>query len=153
MRFALVGLCIVALAWPAAALASEQHPTLSELEGEVMCPVCHTTLDQSNSPVATRIKQFIRARIRAGDTRSEIKAALVRSFGPAILAEPPKRGFGLLAWLLPIGGILVGAGALAALAWRWARRQEPAAPAVAGASGLSPDLERRLDDELARYDA
>src|SRR6266851_6188050 len=105
----LIALILLALAAASPALGSEQHPRLLELEGEVMCPTCHTTLDQSNSLEARRIEAFIAARIRAGDTKSEIKAKLVDQFGPAILAAPPRRGFDLLVWWLPIGGILAGA--------------------------------------------
>jgi cytochrome c-type biogenesis protein CcmH len=138
------------LAVPAA--ASEGHPTLGELEGEVMCPTCKTTLDQSNAPIADRIRQFISARIAAGDTKSEIKRKLVLQFGPAVLAEPSKRGFNLLAWVLPFVAVGLGAAALAWLAWRWSRRRETEAPAPAGAGSLDPELERRVDDELARFD-
>ena len=138
------------------AVASEAHPTLAELEGEVMCPICHTTLDQSNSAAAARIEAFIVRRIRAGDTKSEIKRELVDQFGPAILAEPPKHGFDLLAWLLPIVGILVGGIVLALAVWRWSRRREPelvlAAGGVALPRPIDPELERRLDDELRHFD-
>ena len=83
--------------------ASEQHPTLAELEAQVMCPICKTTLDQSDSPAAKRIEAFISQQIAAGDTRSEIKAEARRSSSaPAILAAPPRSGFDLLAWWLPI---------------------------------------------------
>jgi cytochrome c-type biogenesis protein CcmH len=140
-----------ALVLAAPALGSERNPTLNELEGEVMCPICHTTLSESSSPAAQRIKAFIVRRIGAGDTKSEIKRKLVADFGPAILAEPPKKGFGLLAWLLPIGGILIGGVALGFAAWRWSRAREPS-PALAGAFVLDPELERRLDDELARFE-
>jgi cytochrome c-type biogenesis protein CcmH len=142
-----------------AARASEQHPTLAELEGQVMCPVCHTTLDQSDSPVANQIKAFISRRIAAGDTRSEIKQRLVANFGPAILASPPRHGFDLLAWLLPILGVVAGAAVLGLLAWGWSRSREPtvvaAAPSAPGTNGhgpLDPELERRLDEELARFE-
>ena len=149
MRALLVVAAALALAAPA--LASESRPTLNELEGEVMCPICHTTLDQSSSAAAQRIKAFIVRRIRAGDSKSEIKRRLVADFGPAILAEPPKHGFGLLAWLLPISGILVGGLALGFAAWRWSRAREPA-PALAGGLVLDPELDRRLDDELRRFE-
>jgi cytochrome c-type biogenesis protein CcmH len=126
------------------------HPkaSLADLEGEVMCPVCHTTLDQSSSPLARRIKAFISRRIAAGDSKSQIKDRLVVEWGPGILAAPPKKGFDLLAWLLPIVGVLGGGLALAALTWRWSRVHEP----VAAAPLLDPALERRIDQELARFD-
>ena len=141
----------LALALAAPAPASEAHPTLAELEGQVMCPICHTTLDQSNSAAAQRIKAFIVRRIRAGDTKSQIEDRLVADFGPSILAQPPKKGFDLLAWLLPIGGLLAGAVAVGFAAWRWTKSREPE-PALAAVGSLDPQLERRLDDELRRFD-
>ena len=147
----LVAGLVLALVLVAPAAASERHPTLGELEGEVMCPTCKTTLDQSTAPIADRIRQFISARIAAGDTKSEIKRKLVLQFGPAVLAEPSKHGFNLLAWVLPLVGLGVGALALGALSWRWSRGRGPPPP-PAGGSTLDPELERRIDEELARFD-
>jgi cytochrome c-type biogenesis protein CcmH len=141
-------LAVAALALVPAAWASESHPSLSELEGEVMCPVCGTTLDQSNAPAALQIKRVIADRIAAGDSKTEIKDRLVAEYGEAILAAPRKKGFGLLAWWVPLVGIVAAAAVVGAGAWRWSRgrRHEPDGPR------LDPALERRLDDELARYD-
>ena len=142
---------VLALGLAAPALANDRHPTLGELEGEVMCPTCKTTLDQSTAPIADRIRQFITARIVAGDTKSEIKAKLVAQFGPAVLAEPSKHGFNLLAWVLPFVALGIGAAALGWLVWRWSRgRARSAAPA--GGPPIDPELERRVDEELARFD-
>jgi cytochrome c-type biogenesis protein CcmH len=155
-RLALAALVVLALVPAGVARASEQHPTLVELEGEVMCPVCHTTLDQSDSPVARQIEAFISRRIAAGDTRSEIKARLVANFGPAILAAPPRHGFDLLAWWLPIAGVVGGGLVLGGAVWHWSRRRDPEPRPVlagAGAGPLDPELERRLDEELRRFDA
>jgi cytochrome c-type biogenesis protein CcmH len=146
-RIALVAGLVLALAAPA--LAGDR-PRQADLEGEIVCPVCKTTLDQSSSPIATRMKEFIRARIAAGDSAAQIKAQLVDQFGPAVLAEPPKRGFDLLAWLLPLGGLAGGAVAVGALAWSWSRRRDGGAQAVQ--PPLDAELERRLDDELGRFD-
>ncbi len=144
MRLLVVLLAALALAAPAA--ASERHPSLAELEGQIMCPTCHVTLDESSSPIAERIKAYIRTRIAAGDTESQIKARLVAQFGPAVLAAPPRRGFDLLAWWLPFAGLAVAVVAVSVGAWRWSRARAPAEP-------LDPELERRLDEELARFEA
>ena len=119
---------VLALATAPVALASEQHPTQAELEGELVCPTCHTTLDQSNAPIALRMKQFVRTRIAAGDTKSEIKDQLVTQFGKGVLAAPERSGFDLLAWVLPIAALLAGAAVLTVLAWRWTRRPEDELP-------------------------
>jgi cytochrome c-type biogenesis protein CcmH len=146
---------LVALAFAVPAAASEEHPTLPELEREVICPTCHTLLELSNAPIANRMRAFINARIAAGDTKSEIKEKLVAQFGEAVLAAPPKRGFNLLAWTLPLAGLGIGAAALALLARRWRRTRAPAVvdSSSNGRAPIDPELERRLDEELARFDA
>ncbi|MEP6909882.1 MAG: cytochrome c-type biogenesis protein [Actinomycetota bacterium] len=136
-------------ALPSAAKQKAAKTTLADLEGEVMCPVCNTTLDQSSSPAAQQIKTFISQQIAAGDSKSEIKDKLVAEYGPQILAAPPKKGFNLLAWLLPIVGVLGGALVLAGLAWRWSRGNPGPPPA---AVALDPALEQRIDQEIARFD-
>ena len=146
MKLALV--VLVALLVAPVARASEQHPTQPELEGEVMCPVCGTTLDQSDSPAAQQIKRVIARGIAAGETKSQIKDRLVAEYGEAILAAPPHHGFGLLAWWLPIAGIVAAAVLVGVGAWRWSRAREPAPRATP----LDPALERRLDDELRRFE-
>lgn len=141
---------LLALALVPVARGSDRHPSLAELEGEVMCPVCGTTLDQSDAPAALQIERFIKRRIAAGDSKRQIKDALVANYGEAILASPPRHGFGLLAWWVPLGGIVVAAALLGWGIWRWTRAREPAA-AGAGAP-LDAALDRRLDDELKRFD-
>ena len=154
MRAVLVVLIVLALAPPA--LASERHPTLGELEGQLMCPICEgETLAQSDAPAAQRIKAYIQRRIDEGATRSQIKRELVDQWGKRILAAPPRHGFDLLAWVLPLVGLIGGAAVLGLLAWRWSRAREPEpTPQRWSLNGhpLGPDEERRLDDELARFD-
>ena len=123
-------------------------PKAADLEAELVCPVCETTLDQSTAPVAQRMKAFIRVRIAAGDTEREIKDALVDEFGPAVLATPRKSGFGLLAWLLPLVALVAGAIAVGLLIRTWSRRRAP----PDDAQPLDPQLERLVDEELARFD-
>ena len=147
----LLALSLLALVLAGTAAASESKPTSAELESELVCPVCETTLDTSNAPVARRMKAFIRERIAAGDTKSEIKAQLVDQFGTAVLAVPPRRGFDLVAWLLPLAGLGVAVVAVGALAWRWSHARGDDPPAT-GHEPLDPALERRLDDELERFE-
>jgi cytochrome c-type biogenesis protein CcmH len=140
---------IVALAvLGGAGSAAAGPPRAADLEAKLVCPVCETTLDQSNAPVAERMKLYIRERIAAGDSEKEITDALVAEFGPGVVAAPPKGGFGLLAWLVPLLALLGGGVALAVLVRAWSSRsagQRAIRP-------LDPQLERRVDEELARFD-
>jgi cytochrome c-type biogenesis protein CcmH/NrfF len=148
IRVAVAALASLALVGAAGATTP---PNAADLESEIVCPVCETTLDQSNAPIALRMKTFIRQRIAAGDSEAQIKDALVAEFGEEVLAEPPGGGFGLLAWLLPLVALAAGAIAVAFLVRRWSARRTPE-PGDAGAP-LDPQLERLVDEELARYDA
>jgi cytochrome c-type biogenesis protein CcmH len=134
------------LAAPAAACT---HPrtSLPYLEGQIMCPTCHTTLDQSDAPAAQRIKRFIAQRIDQCATAGQIKSELVANFGAGILAAPPHKGLDLLAWWLPIAGLVGGALLLAFGVWRWSRGRapEPAQP-------LDPELDARVDEVLAKWE-
>ena len=147
-----VVVALLALAFAAPAAGSELRPTPAELESELVCPVCETTLDTSDAPVARRMKARIREQIAAGATKSEIKAEFVDQFGTAVLAVPPRKGFDLVAWILPLAGLGVGVVAVGALAWRWSRARGGGAPLGGEGEPLDPMLERRLDDELERYE-
>ncbi|HEY7343944.1 MAG TPA: cytochrome c-type biogenesis protein [Gaiella sp.] len=147
MGFRVVVAVLVALL--AATAPAVAAPSPSDLEAELVCPTCKTTLDQSDSPIARRMKQRIRTLLSQGATEKQIKAELVAQFGPGVIAEPPKSGFDLLAWLVPLGILAGGALGVGAIAWGWRRRRRDEVPA----EPLDPALERRLDAELERYDA
>lgn len=134
------------LAAPAGA-CTQPRTSLPFMEGQIMCPVCHTTLDQSNAPEAKRIEHYIAVRIAQCATASQIKSELVAQFGAGILAAPPHKGFDLLAWWLPIAGIVLGGLLLALGVWRWSRSRvaEPAAP-------LDPELDARVDELLTEWE-
>jgi cytochrome c-type biogenesis protein CcmH len=151
-------LAVLALA-AVPALASEQHPTQGELETMLVCPTCHTPLDESTSPIAQQMKAFIRRRIAAGATRSEIIDELVgppNNLGPSVLGVPQTHGFDLLAWILPFAAIGIGAVGLGGGAWYWSRNR-PSNNLLLGTDGAGPPLDaeqnRRVDEALARFDA
>jgi cytochrome c-type biogenesis protein CcmH len=141
----------VALVFAPAAVAA--CPTVAGLEGELICPTCKTTLDQSDAPVARQIKALVRRRVADCASEQQIKDELVAQFGPAVLAAPPREGFHWLAWLLPLAGLLAAAAVISGLVWRWSHSRPAEAAADAnGRAPLDPELERRLDQELAHFD-
>ena len=151
MRLLLVALAALGLAVPA--LAGGSKVSASEIETELVCPVCHETLDESDAPIAQEMKQEIRRRIAEGWTKKQIIDEMVANFGPGVLSTPSKHGFDLLAWVLPLGGIALGAVGLGAGAWHWSRRRAgDDEPPPGSGSGLSEEDERLVDLELARFE-
>ena len=123
MKRALAALiALAALAPPPAALAATcAQTTVVDLEDEVMCPVCGMPLGLArDAPQARRERAFIARQIAACRSKDDIKAALVEEFGPAVLAEPPRGGFGATAYLVPLvaGGAVLAGVILALRRWR-----------------------------------
>ena len=136
-----------------AAQAVEPKASLPDVEDEVMCPICGTALNLSSSPQADRERAFIRRRIAAGKTKDQIKAELVTQYGTRVLAEPPKSGFDLTAWLVPGAAILLAAVGIGLGLWRWRRAgRGGGGPPPGGRPPLDPADAERLDADLARYD-
>ncbi len=146
MSRALTLCALVAALLAAPAVAA---PSPADLEAELVCPVCGTTLDQSDAPIAQRMKQIIRKRLAQGASEDQIKTELVDQFGSGVLAEPAKSGFDLLAWLVPLAVLVVGGLGVGLVAWGWRRRR---AEADTGQPELDAELERRLDAELRRFE-
>lgn len=119
---------------------------LADLEDEIMCPICGTTLGLSGSPQADRQRAFIRELIAEGRTKDEIKDALVAEYGDEVLAVPGTEGFDLAAWLVPGGALILAAGATVVGVRRW----RTAGSEKAGTPSQRED-EDRLDEDLARY--
>ncbi len=147
-KVAALAAAALVLAGPAAAACAHPRTSLTYLEGQIMCPTCHTTLDQSDAPAARRIERRIQVLIDRCETADQIRADLVRNFGAGILAAPPRKGFDLLAWWLPLGGIVLGALLLALGVWRWSRVRAP----EGHEPPLDPEVDAHIDELLAELD-
>jgi cytochrome c-type biogenesis protein CcmH len=145
----LVGVATVALLLAGSpAPAQEPRASLPDIEDEVMCPICGTTLELSDSPQANRERELIRRLIAQGRDKQQIKDALVAEYGTEVLALPEGDGFDLSAWLLPVIGFslaLLGIG----IGFARARRRRDHLEADAE---LTDDERRRLEADLSAFD-
>lgn len=137
------------------ATAAAPRASLTDVEDEVMCVACHTPLAVSESPQANSERTYIRALIAQGETKAQIKRALVAQYGQSVLALPSPHGFNLTVYILPPALVVAGVIALAVTLPRWRRRTRARAAARAPATepNLSPADASRLDQDLARFDA
>ena len=148
-----IAVAIAALALAPAALACTPRASQASLETKLVCIECHTTLDESNSPFANELKVEVARRIKLCQSEQQILDAMVAEFGPGVLSTPQTHGFDLIAWILPLGGIALGAAALGFGARHWSRSRTAASVESPQSSGLDPEDERRVDEELQRFDA
>jgi cytochrome c-type biogenesis protein CcmH len=138
---------------PAAAAAPMPRTSLTDVEADVMCLVCHTPLAVSESPQANAERDFIRTLIARGETKDQIKAALVAQYGPGVLALPRARGFNLTIYVLPPAVLLIGLALLALTLPRWRRRTRAATGSRAPTKPVLDAADAaRLEQDLARFD-
>jgi cytochrome c-type biogenesis protein CcmH len=142
---------VALLSLAAPVLAAVPQTSITDVEDEVMCPICGTLLELAESPQAQRERVFVRRLIATGKTKAEIKDALVTEYGREVLALPGGSGFDLSAYLVPAIGFVVALVALALGVRRWRRagKPPPSGPAATGPRGEDAE---RLEADLARYD-
>jgi cytochrome c-type biogenesis protein CcmH len=150
-----LGLALLLLA-PAGQFASAATPktTLVDVEDEVMCVLCGTALNISESAQADRERAFIKRQIALGKTKKQVKQALVTEYGEAVLGTPTGGGFNATAWIVPAALVLALLAALALIVPRWRRRTRATldAPPIAATPALSAADARRLEEDIARYE-
>jgi cytochrome c-type biogenesis protein CcmH len=149
----LVALLALAVA-PAAVLGAQPRASFNDIEDEVMCDTCNVPLNIAESDRADQERAAIRRLIAQGLTKQQILAELKSTYGPGILAKPQDSGFSLAVWWVPVAVVACLLGLLAVLLARWRRRGRDRGEehARARAPTLSAADERRLDEDLARYD-
>lgn len=117
---------------------------------EIASPYCPgMSLTSCPSEGAFRLKRRIRARLDSIG-RDSVMAELAAEFGPEISGVTPTRGFGLLAWLTPFVGLLLGAVGIAAWTRRSTRRTTRLAMHETTEAATAPAAPLSDDDELAR---
>ena len=98
------------------------------LSQELRCLVCQNqSIDDSDAPLARDLRQMVRARLQAGDSDDEIRAAVVERYGEFALFRPRFGAHTFVLWAMPLFILLVGG----LLAWRLtskAQRQNASTP-------------------------
>ena len=142
---------VVVAPGPAAPPAEED--AVREIAAQLRCPVCQNlSVADSPSELANQMRGVIREKLKAGETRQQIEAYFMEKYGEWVLLAPMKKGFNLLAWVLPFVGIVAGAFAVVFLTRRWAGREGPVDPDAAAPPPNPADapyrerLRRELDD-------
>ncbi len=146
-------LFLTAALWvlPPAARGAETEGWAYGLANELMSPYCPgRTLAEYPSQQAQTLRMWLITQEAAGRSQDEVMADLLERFGDEILAAPRPEGFGLAAYVIPVVLFLLG-GLLVVVFIRRQTLRPPDAEAPDGVEGpLDPELERLVDEDLAR---
>lgn len=125
---------------------------VNEVAKELYCPLCTgLRLDNCQLKVCDGMKDVIRQKLAAGESKEQIKAYFVEQYGQVVLGVPSKKGFNLLAWVFPFAVLVVAGGWVYYAAQLWARRRvAPVGPPLEMAD-LPPQYVQQLEEDLAEY--
>ncbi len=133
-----------------------------DVASELMSPACPgRTLTNCTSGQSEQLRELIRQKVDQGESKDSIMQYFVDMHGEEILAAPPKKGFALVAWLLPLFVVLNGAGLIVVLTFRWTRQRARASQemplqaddALPPVSETTDPYRQRLQRELDEMDA
>ncbi len=142
------GADVPATAAPAAdpAVAAEA----SRMFRTVMSPFCPgLTLADCPSGYAIELREEVEGRLVAGESTQAVLDDLVGRYGQEILADPTGTPMGNVVIAVPVAASLLAAIGVALYLRRRLRGEE--APVPAGVA-IDPQVEHRLDEELAHLD-
>lgn len=128
-RLCWLALFLLAALWPHPPARAAETPgaktTFSEVSSAIMSPVCPgKLLHDCPSAEGAQLRELVRRKIFAGETKAQIVGYFVETYGRGVLPKPPAEGFYLTAWLLPFGGLLAGFGVVIVLVRAWTGRPE-----------------------------
>ena len=162
----LVGLLICAILAVTPAFA--QEPTADEINAvakKLSCPTCTgINVADCHTETCAQWRAKIGEMLGQGQSEQEILDYFAARYGDHVLQVPPRRGFFLLVWALPILAILIGFAWLVYLMRGWSRRRAVAtaasaqivdttdvSPAAEGAgTGGEDEYLRRVQEDLER---
>ncbi len=150
-------LVFFALAVTASALKADL--TLESVSMELVCQCgCGLVLNNCNHidcGVAIPMRQTVTEKLVRGESQEQILAFFVSQYGEAVLAAPTKKGFNLLAWVLPFVAIVVGGGVivLVIVAWVKKRRENIPLRKAEESQGEGPDVKTGDREAAARHES
>lgn len=154
-RFRGIFSALVFLLFAVSAVMGAEELTWQEAAGELMSPACPgRLLVDCPSGEAEQLRTLVKQKVADGWTKEQIKGYFVKLYGEEVLAAPSKRGFYLLAWIVPFAALAVGALVVFLVVRIWRRRgelEEQAASAPHPEVGEG-SLSEKLDEELKEFD-
>ena len=149
---------LILTAVPLNSVRAQELPRAKDIGKRVMCMCggCQDSAGLCSHPggtfsgpceTARGMQKDLDARVARNESDDAILQAYVEQYGPTVLVEPPKKGFDLLAWVMPVLLPLIAL----VLVWQVVRRwKQKAALAPAGGPPIDAQFLARVQSEASR---
>ena len=96
-----------------------------DIGATIACPQCvGQSVVESDVAIAREIRAEIGRLVVAGYSDDDIRARFAQRYGDWVILTPSTSGVGGLVWVIPVVGLVVGAGLLAVTLNRWRRASQ-----------------------------
>lgn len=118
---------------------------------KLYCPVCpNTPLDVCETKACEDWRAQIRDQLSQGWSEQQIIDYFVAQYGERVLAEPRRKGFTSLVWMLPVLGVLLGLTVVWQVLKGWHVSQDNPPPPTP--SQPDPQILEKIEQELKELD-
>ncbi|HTU34304.1 MAG TPA: cytochrome c-type biogenesis protein CcmH [Candidatus Acidoferrum sp.] len=93
--------------------------------------------------------KLVDEKVAKGESDDQILKDFVAQYGPTVLVDPPKKGFDLAAWVMPVLLPLIALVLVWEIARRW-RHKHPLAAAAGSASQIPPEIIARVQCDIEK---
>jgi len=130
--------------------AHGQAVTSTEIEAELMCDCgCGDVLANCTCSRSDEMRAIITGMINQGRSKTQVLGEFVAQFGEVILSSPPRKGFNLVAYGVPMTGFFIGSVLAIGMARRWRSSRKSEEDEEHGiADDISEEVEERIRREL-----
>ncbi len=116
---------------------------------QLYCPVCpNTPLDVCETKACQDWRAQIKNQLEDGWTEDQIIDYFVLQYGERVLAEPKRKGFSSLVWVLPVIAVVLGL----IVTWRvlkgWWGGKNPLGSELYTEPDIDPEILARIEGEL-----
>jgi cytochrome c-type biogenesis protein CcmH len=138
---------------------AQQTDRAKQIGGKLLCGVgtpicqCNQILTQCNHvgcQNSTAMLKTLDKRVAKGEPEETILQGFVQEFGTAVLSEPPKTGFSLVAWIMPFFYLIGGAILVVFVISRWSKRPQQRLATPNHAPAVSAEYLERARAQSAR---
>lgn len=129
---------------------AQQTDRAKSLGKRMLCMCgCNQILTECNHVGCTMSAQMLKEldeRVARNESDDLTLQSFIQEYGVAVMAQPASKGFGLVAWVLPVVAVLLGLWLVTIVLERWRKRAATLAPAAA----VSPEMLERARREMEK---
>ena len=151
-KFGIALLVLLLSASPARAASATVGDISKQLTCQCGCTMVLANCNHDECMSQDMMTTLIEQKLAQGQSEEQIIQPFVAQYGEQVLAEPLKRGFNLVAWVLPFVAILGGGGVIYIALKAWVRRGKvDRTNTMTEAEEGDDKYQRQLEEELKEF--